>query len=249
MSNQITPRRRQTGLNLKKKPKDKFSFLFDKIGFVIIVFAFILLTITITQYSQSEDPGELELASNGNIALLLALTGFVILFMVILSRSETLQFDFSFERYNFKEEGSNLILFGGLGFFAITITNFIILNVIAPGTGNVIIPRFEITQLDILFFSILIAIVEEVMFTFLFQITFAFLFNSRTIGIIARGIGFMIYHFAVYGTEPFLLISVLTTGLILAIIFDRTKRITIILIIHIGLNFIAWYITTGGVIN
>jgi hypothetical protein len=235
--------RRETQLQrlfgtLEPDKDKKLSYGVTKISLIFIIFASIYLTFVITQFTQSEDAVLLELAGYAQTAILLFLVGLVALFLILTVGRDKVEFrtvDIIGTKY-----------FGNVIFPAIIgLAGIIILNMfVFQFEGN-----YNLTGFNYLLFSVSMAIVEEVIFTFLFQITFTYLLNSRIWGALIRAIGFVIYHLAVYGQEQNRLIAVLAGGFIMAGVFEWANGdITANMIIHLAINIMAsgFTFTIGG---
>lgn len=205
------------------------TYYIDIISFLLMLGAFIYLTTILTQFSQSEDAILQQFANEGQIAISLALIG--LMFYLLINQLKTKKSELIFRGYS-EEDFQQTLLPIGVGFFSIAILNFLLFQ-------SVVLPKYSISGFDYFFFVISMAIVEEIFFTFLAQITFEVLTNSWIIGIIARAFLFMLYHLAVYGDDPKLLISTLISGFIFALMFRWSRRITTNIMIHVIINALA----------
>jgi membrane protease YdiL (CAAX protease family) len=125
---------------------------------------------------------------------------------------------------------NKIALYSVLAFAAIMATNFIVS----------LAPTMEVISAPISWalFSVLIAVSEEQFFRGLVT---PYLCNSMgvTVGCIAAGAVFGIFHFAVYGTSVNALLVVTISGIILSYIAVYTQSITPGIIAHSANNFIS----------
>jgi len=235
---EIESRRKQQRNNPGKKDIDlKYVYNLEIISVLLSVVVFIYLTWIITQFSQSEEAVLQSLAEKGQIALFLGIIG--IIFIPIINDMKYKRTKFDIELGISRDEFTNMFLGIAIGFIAISITNYVIFN-------SLTIPKYNITGFDLLYFSISMAIVEELFFTVITQVMVEMFFNSSVAGVIGRSFGFMSYHIAVYGEQPEMLISTLIGGFILAISFKLSKRISTNMIIHALINGASIGLSFGG---
>ncbi len=237
--------KKETGLEEVAK-FGRWTYIIDLPSILLIILSMWYLSIVIVIFNQSESEQLQDLAFKGIIASILLLFGLIVAELfenrVIRQRKISIKFEtfprtsiIKGKRVNVFQQTLTWIL---IGMGLISLFNWIFVNFWT-------IQRFDITATDIIFFSVAMAIVEEVIFTFLFQITFSILLGSEIAGIIARGIFFMIYHLAVYSEQVNILITTLISGIVLAVVLWRTRRILNNILIHTIINIIAGIQTVG----
>lgn len=225
--------RKKTHTTFRKKASDG-DYNIGKVAIVLMIFVFIYLTFMISNYSGVESISE-EMVSHSEVAISLALVGLSIGFIIAASKKRV-----NIELNPIDESELMNILFPvAVGTALISIMNFILFKSI----GGV---DYNISGYNVVLFNISMAIVEEIAFSFLFQIAFEYLLDSDIGGIIVRGIAFAIYHYAVYGGEWIKIISVLLTGIILATTLRITKRLSTNMLIHVLINLLASGFAFGG---
>lgn len=219
------------------KPSDFFNeipnYIIDKVAIVIMIFAFVYLSFITTNYSQSDNQTLIDLANQGQIAISLAIIGLVMMLLINSAmRSKGKKFTITlkgFEEESFQRIGLTM----AVGVFVISLTNMFLFKTISGGK------TYNITGFDLFLFAVSMAIVEEIIFSFLFQIAFEELTGNVVIGIVVRAIAFMLYHFAVYSHDWRMMLSTFIAGIVLAISLWFSKRITTNIGIHAIINAVA----------
>lgn len=245
-SSETTSRRQSRGSRLSLIQSEgvqvKQVFILDSISFLIIAITFVYLSWAIVNFRQSGEENLVFLGDASMTVLILATVGMVFMLVTIVIGGST--------RVELRAEGFQIASFlrtltwSILGVIAVSVTNAFIFNSITP-------PKYATLEgTNLLLFSVTIAIAEEVLFTFLFQILFTFLFNNIWAGIIARSIGFGLYHYAVYGQNIPYFASTFLAGFWLALVLTfsggkdkqtgaRRSRITANIFVHVIMNSIA----------
>ncbi len=228
-----------------KKEVAKNYYIIDIPAYIFIVVVFIYLAYIFTNYSQSSDPDKVSLSNKALIASMMAVIGFAVLNIVNTSVSEESRIVPVLRDYE-QDTLEKTLTFVFIGTAVISVGNYISsMYFKTPFTGT----AYSITGTDVLTFYIAMAIVEELMFTFLFQITFEQLSSNSYIGIGVRAFAFMIFHSAVYNQQLDLLASTFIGGLVLASTFKLSKRLSVNIMIHIFTNIIATWVTVGLVFS
>jgi len=233
MSNKPESRRKFTRNDPQSRGQIELKWIYQfQIFFLVLtVIVIFYLSYIITQFQASEEPVLRDLAGKSQIAVIFGLAGLIFIPIIndIKKKRTKIEISLGFERREF-----GIMFFVILiGFAMISVSNYLIFNTID-------IPKYDILGFNLLYFSISMAIVEELFFTIICQIFVEMVFNTYIAGYIARPIAFMSYHFAVYGDQPELLFSTFIAGFVLALSFKATKRISTNMFIHAFINGIAY---------
>ena len=70
-------------------------------------------------------------------------------------------------------------------------------------------------------------------------------FFSAILSIFTTSLLFMVYHFGVYATQPYALMAVFVSSLVLCIFYHYTKRLSVVILIHCLANLSASGIFAG----
>ena len=88
-------------------------------------------------------------------------------------------------------------------------------------------------------FGVLIAVSEETFFRLYATNYFILKSGSLSLGLISSGLLFGVYHLAVYGTNPNLMIYVTGAGILLSYVAFKTQRVSTTMIAHVIINALA----------
>jgi membrane protease YdiL (CAAX protease family) len=201
---------------------------------VLVIFASIYLTFITVNFSQSGDADKIELANNSSILIDLLMFGLIFfILMFIVQGKLTIEKPEGYTSSDATVTAISTFVFLGL--------EVLIQNLIQTVTLSVI-------SYDYWFFFVSTAIAEAVIFSVMFQIVWEYLTRSPLVGILVHATAFMLYHYAVYGSDPSEMVAVFFSGLIFALSVKFTKKLSIPMITHVIVNVISYGIlfNVGG---
>ena len=134
---------------------------------------------------------------------------------------------------------SNVFMYSVIGILMIGLIGFITPRVFVMESVLSGVTQFQLTL-----FVVLMAIAEEVFFRGFLQSYFALKLHSVALSIVLQSVVWSVYHTAVYGSHPDIMMYVLLSGIVLGYLTYRSGSLTPSLISHIVINFIA---SSGGV--
>jgi membrane protease YdiL (CAAX protease family) len=140
------------------------------------------------------------------------------------------------EFFESEQQFSNVILYSLVGLALIFAIAFSV-NLFKPKPQSIFQVLATFPPIYQKLFSISMAISEEVFFrgfllNWLSQINFIF-------ANVGQALVFTVYHFAVYGHEPFILLYVFGSGIVLGFISWKTQSLTPAMLSHIAVNALA----------
>jgi membrane protease YdiL (CAAX protease family) len=161
--------------------------------------------------------------------LILSLSGgFLMLTLQKIPREE--------EFFESEQQFSNVILYSLVGLALIFAIAFSV-NLFKPKPQSIFQVLATFPPIYQKLFSISMAISEEVFFrgfllNWLSQLNFVF-------ANVGQALVFTVYHFAVYGQEPFILLYVFASGIVLGFISWKTQSLTPAMLAHMAVNALA----------
>ena len=121
-----------------------------------------------------------------------------------------------------------------LGFIGIMLTAWL-----APNVFKASIAPEGLSVMDARLFAVMMAVAEETFFRGFLMSWFMRQFSNIPLAIMLQALVFGIYHMAVYGSTPTLMLYVIIAGGILGFIAWRTNRLSTSILTHAAINFLA----------
>lgn len=216
-----------------KNKLESTDYVFDKIGLILTLVSVIYLLFMNTIYSQSEVQKEVLFSNQVDTIIPFVTLGLVMyLFLTLTKRKEkgsVERTEFRIVEYTQKD----------LTITAVTMAIGMLFLVFIHNSISELTAQ-SVQEAEYFMFYVAIAIAEELAFSMLTQMAVEMIFDSWVIGVISRGLLFALFHIAVYGEIPELMLLTFLSGLIFALMLKISKRISANMGVHALVNAITY---------